>query len=595
MPSAPAGVEARYESALAARRARVARFDRLHAAYASARLLVAGVAVAAFVTFGLRNAGLLAATGAAFLVLAVFHARLLARRRQATGAVTYFEAGLRRIRHQWADHSRGGEAYRPGEHPYAADLDLFGRASLFALLATTRTKAGDEVLARWLVTPATGAEARSRQTAVRELAGRADLREHLATLGEDVRLAVDAPILRQWASKPLRLTGPVWRVALAIVALATSSLVVAWLATGRFGTAALVAVLGQSALAWWLQERVRTVIEAVEAPSHDLDILAGLLAVLERETFTSPHLVTLTGRLKQGQAASRQIAALARLVAMLASRRNVMFALPAAFMLWGTQWAFAIEAWRRDAGRHIPEWLDLVGELETLAALGGFADEHPAFVYPEILDGLPRLSAVGLAHPTLGPQAVGNDIQLSTDGVRLIVVSGSNMSGKSTWLRTLGTTVVLAGMGAPVRAEACALSVLTVGAAIRLEDSLTDGRSRFFAEITRLKLIVDFTRSRGGRLLFLLDEILSGTNSEDRRVGADALVRGLLAEGALGLVTTHDLAIGDIVARLPGHAANAHFTDDFADGVLHFDYRLRPGVVTTRNALALMRSIGLEV
>jgi DNA mismatch repair ATPase MutS len=177
----------------------------------------------------------------------------------------------------------------------------------------------------------------------------------------------------------------------------------------------------------------------------------------------------------------------------------------------------------------------------------------------------------------------------------LLVVSGSNMSGKSTLLRAIGANVVLAGMGAPVRAARMHLSPLTLGASIRVVDSLTDGRSRFMAEITRLKAIVDAAAAHQGGLLFLLDEILSGTNSHDRRVGAEALLTTLVRTGAIGLITTHDLALGDIAERLPRAAANVHFEDQFVDGNLRFDYKLKPGVVQTSNALALMRSIGIDV
>jgi DNA mismatch repair ATPase MutS len=244
---------------------------------------------------------------------------------------------------------------------------------------------------------------------------------------------------------------------------------------------------------------------------------------------------------------------------------------------------------------HIPRWLDTVGEFEALLALGTFAAEHPSFVFPELLPtATSTLRATAMAHPTLPPDAVVNDLTLGADAAHLLVVSGSNMSGKSTFLRAIGVNVVLAQMGAPVRATSFQLSPLAVGSTISVHDSLTDGRSRFFAEITRLKHVVDLTRARHGAVLFLLDEILSGTNSHDRRIGAEALLVGLARDGAIGLVTTHDLALGEITARLPS-AVNMHFEDQFGEGGLAFDYTLRPGIVRTSNAIALMRSIGLEV
>jgi DNA mismatch repair ATPase MutS len=211
------------------------------------------------------------------------------------------------------------------------------------------------------------------------------------------------------------------------------------------------------------------------------------------------------------------------------------------------------------------------------------------------------LEAVALSHPLIpAERAVANDVRLGGDAPHVWLVSGSNMSGKSTWLRTIGINVVLAQAGAPVRAKRLRLSPLQVGATLRIQDSLQAGQSRFFAEITRLSEIVAMARRHADEtvappVLFLLDEVLAGTNSHDRRIGAESIVRGLIGLGAIGLVTTHDLALTGAVDALGRLAANVHFEDRFEDGVLHFDYRLRDGIVRTSNALALMRSVGLDV
>ncbi len=584
-----------YERRLTERRAVLQHRERQHARMGTVRLLISGGAVVVLIAGGLKALPWLLVPLAAFLLAALIHGRVLNARDRAASAVAFHARGLARIRHQWIGHGQSGEAHRPADHLFADDLDLFGRGSLFELLATTRTKAGEEVLATWLITPVAGDVARARQEAVRELAGRLDLREAVAVLGDQVRTAVDAPILRRWSQSPIRLSGTGWRIGLGALVTTTVALVAVWSRTGRLELAVLVSLLAQVLVSLAIRGRVADVVAAVAEPAHDLDVLASLLRVLEQERFTSPHLEALRASIGGPRQASRAIGQLSRLVALLESSHNFLFALPAAFVMWTTQWAFAIEAWRHESGVHIPAWLDAVGEFEALLAVAGFAQEHPDFTFPEIVDGSPALEASGVAHPTLGADAVRNDIAVRRDGLQLVIVSGSNMSGKSTWLRSIGATVVLAWMGAPVRATRCRLSPMAIGASIRVQDSLTDGRSRFFAEITRLKAIVDLTRATGGAVLFLLDEILSGTNSHDRRVGAEALLVGLVRAGAIGLVTTHDLALGAIVDRLPGHAANGHFADQFIDGTLRFDYTLRPGLVETSNALALMRSIGLEV
>jgi DNA mismatch repair ATPase MutS len=290
-----------------------------------------------------------------------------------------------------------------------------------------------------------------------------------------------------------------------------------------------------------------------------------------------------------------------RLADVLNARQNQFFVPFAALLLLGTQTALAIDRWRVRTGAHLPRWLEVVGEFEALEALAGYAAEHPDDPFPELIEGDPVVDGDALTHPLLpASRAVANDVRLGGTHPHVRLVSGSNMSGKSTWLRTVGLNVVLAQAGAPVRATRLRLTPLQVGATLRIQDSLQEGQSRFFAEITRLSAIVAMARRHAERrdapaVLFLLDEVLAGTNSHDRRIGAEALVRGLVDLGAIGLATTHDLALADLVARLGSRATNEHFTDRFDDGTLHFDYRLRPGVVSTSNALALMRSVGLDV
>jgi DNA mismatch repair ATPase MutS len=264
-------------------------------------------------------------------------------------------------------------------------------------------------------------------------------------------------------------------------------------------------------------------------------------------------------------------------------------------MLWATQAAFTIDRWRRRTGPRVPGWLDAVGEFEALAALATFAAEHPAYVYPVFEAAPARLAATGVAHPLLPAAAIANDVAIGGEAPEVLIVSGSNMSGKSTFLRALGVNVVLAQAGAPVRATSFQLSPLEIGASIRVLDSLQDGTSRFFAEISRLKQLVDLTRKHPNGVLFLLDEILAGTNSHDRAQGAEGILAGLARAGAIGLVTTHDLALSRMADARAPRAANVHFADRFDEGGLSFDYRLRPGPVRTSNALVLMRSIGLDV
>jgi DNA mismatch repair ATPase MutS len=297
---------------------------------------------------------------------------------------------------------------------------------------------------------------------------------------------------------------------------------------------------------------------------------------------------------KDGVVASRSIARLNRLVDFLVSRRHLAVQVLDPFVLWSLQWTLAIEAWRKKYGPAIKTWLVALGEFEALSDLAGYAYEHPQDVFPEFTDEAPLFDAEGLAHPLIPEsRAVRNDVILGSD-LRLIIISGPNMAGKSTFIRSVGINAVLAQCGAPVRAHKLRLSRLAVGASVCVLDSLQGGISRFYAEITRLKAIADLT---DGPLpvLFLLDELLQGTNSHDRRIGAEAVVRNLLKRGAVGLLTTHDLALAEIAVAMGATAANFHFEDHLEEGKLRFDHRLSPGIVQTSNALQLMRSIGLDV
>jgi DNA mismatch repair ATPase MutS len=330
-------------------------------------------------------------------------------------------------------------------------------------------------------------------------------------------------------------------------------------------------------------------------PARDLRILASVLERLEREPLQSALLVDLKKRLEVGGLSpSKQISRLRRLIEYRDQARNQMFAIVAEPLLWSVHFYFAIERWRQVSGPHIGEWIAAVGDIEALSSVAGYAAEHPGDPFPELLDHGPVFYGEGIAHPLL-PEAtaVRNDVRL--DGERqLLVVSGSNMSGKSTLLRSVGLNAVLAWAGAPVRAERLRLSRVAVGASMRVQDSVLDGKSRFYAEVTRLRQVVDMAGS-DPPLLYLLDELLSGTNSHDRRIGTEAVVRTLLQRRAVGLITTHDLALAEVADALAPRAVNVHFEDHIEDGRIAFDYRMRPGVVRKSNALELMRSVGLEV
>ena len=531
-----------------------------------------------------------------FIPLAFYHGRILNTRDRAARAASFYERGLARLEERWQGTGSTGERFRDPSHLYADDLDLFGRGSVFELLATTRTSGGEAMLASWLLAPAPISVIQDRQQGVQELGPRVDLREDLSVLGPELQEAVRTEELQKWATAPPTLTGAWPRVVAPLLAAATTSAIVYWVWSGEPPPWIVPAIVAQGAFAWYFRERVHEVAHGVERREQELEVLAALMDRIERDPVTTPLLTRLRGELRAtGRSPAAEVRQLARLVDFLSSGHNQMFGPIAALLLLGTQLAFAVERWRLRCGPIVPRWLAAVAEYEALSALATYHAEHPEDPFPEVADVEPVFEGDAVAHP-LVPMAVAiaNDVALGGRHQHLLIVSGSNMSGKSTLLRTVGVNAVLAQAGAPVRAARLRLSPLHVGATLRLNDSLMEGRSRFYAEITRIAAIVTLAKTTP-RVLFLCDELLSGTNSHDRLQGATGILKGILALGAIGIVTTHDLALTAIADSLGGLAMNLHFEDRFENDVLTFDYKLRPGVVRTGNAIPLMRSVGLDV
>jgi hypothetical protein len=576
-----------------------ARSERLHRQLGNARLasgLLAVIVAALSLGAGRISPWWILLPILALAVLVVIHDRVDRDLRRAGRGMAYCERALARLDNRWIGAGSQGERFRDPRHVFADDLDLFGRGSLFELLSTARTSMGERVLAGWLLAPGEPKEVAARQESVKELRPGVDLREEIALMGDDLRAALDDRKLGVWGTDPpvVFFAGARW-VALFLALAAVVSAVTTLLDVTSLRPFLFV-VLGELMFMMATHQATGRVAHDVANPANELRLIALVLERLEREPFTSPALAALRGRLLvEGTPATLQIRRLVRLVDRLDWARNLFFRPIAAALVWMPQFAIVIEKWRIRYGPHVAGWVAAIGEFEAMSSLACFAYERPDAVFPELADSSERFyDAERLTHPLIPPgEAVANDVKLGGD-TRLWIVSGSNMSGKSTLLRAVGLSVVLGWAGAPVTAGRLRLSRLCLGASMRTSDSVIDHRSRFYAEISRLKDIVDLARS-GQPLLFLLDELLSGTNSHDRRLGAQALLYGLVERDAIGLATTHDLALAEIAEQLTGRAVNVHFEDHLEGGEIRFDFRLRPGVVARGNALELMRAVGLDV
>lgn len=586
-----------YAQRLTARELLVASLDKLHVRIGNFRLLLAVAAVIVgwwSIRMGAFSPWWLVLPVVGFAVAVVYHSRVLQSRSRAERAADVYREGLARIQDRWTGRGIGGERFEAAHHVYAADLDLFGEGSLFELLSRARTRMGEEALARWLLRPSNVEDIRERHAAVAELRDLLDFREDLAVLTEVSRVGVHPERLLKWAEGTNQLQQRWLQWLAPVLAVCAVVAAIAWAIWG-IATPFVVTIVLEGSINYSLRKKLTEILDATEHAFEDLDLLSALLSRLERERFGAARLQYLAQELKSHDVkASRAIARLRTVVQFVESRHNQFVRLLNVPLLYSIQVAFRAEAWRGSHGHKVRAWLDIAGEIEALGSLATYSYEHPADVFPEFVSGPASFEAEEICHPLIpAAECVANSVAL-TGNTKVLLVSGSNMSGKSTLLRTVGMNTVLAMAGAPVRARRLQMTPLQTAASIRINDSLHEGNSRFYAEITRLRQIYDLS-AQERPVLFLLDELLQGTNSNDRRIGAEGVIQAFVERGAIGLISTHDLALTEVGGQLNGALHNFHFQDEIENGKMLFDFKLREGVVTKSNALELMRSIGLNV
>ncbi len=551
-----------------------------------------------------------------FLAAGILHARILRRLSTARRSAQVYRDGLARIEDRWYGLNprdlttlSAATAAQLQSSLYASDLDITGTGGLFELLCTARTRMGQDTLLAWLLAPAPTPTILARQAAIADLRHRIDLRERMSVAGDATTLGVHADDLRSWALAPDTLQQHWLPWLAALLALAAVASTLAWLS--GFGNSALLALFAIIILEATLRKPFKSHIDSVllhtDTALKNLHLLSALIAQLEPETFTAPLLIDIQQRLtSHSTPASTAIAKLATLGQFRDSLDNMIVKFIDLPFMVSVQVAFAVQRWRRRHGAAVPLWLSAVAEAEALLSLATYSYEHPSDPFPELLNGPTRLNAIALGHPLIAAaKCVRNSLQLgphqsppdqTQPDTRLLLISGSNMSGKSTLMRTLGVNAVLAMAGATVRAQSFTLTPLHIAASILVNDSLHEGHSRFYAEIDRLHRICTLAKtSSSDGVLFLLDELLQGTNSKDRLIGAQGVLRTLIDLGAIGIVTTHDLALADIDGLPPHTLKNMHFQDQILDNQMHFDFTLREGAAMKSNGIALMRLIGLNV
>jgi hypothetical protein len=542
---------------------------------------------------------------AAFLALITAHRRVRAREQWFREVAALNAEGVHRLDRRWDLLPVGMTTARSAGHAFGADLDLFGRASLVQILGPAGSALGAATLEGWLLLPAPPDVVRERQEAVRELAAIHDLRESLAIRGRRTREVRSSDVERflHWAERPGSDAPSAALRVLSYLLPATTWTLLVLHATGVITTALwLVPMVITFAIYLLGSAGSRRVFDEAFGREGMFSAYPELLGTAAAARFDAPLLRRLSARLETvGVPADRQLASLRKLMHLADVRLSLIHVPVFLLSMWDVHILAALQRWRAHAGADVRSWLHATGELEALCALATLAHDQPDWCFAELDAAGPAvLEAAALGHPLLADHArVCNDVELGPPGTFLLI-TGSNMSGKSTLLRATGLNVVLAQAGGPSCARSLRMPPLRVQTSIRVQDSLARGVSYFMAELERLKQVVDAAHEAaaepGVTLLFLLDEILHGTNTAERRIAARRVIRHLVDSGAIGAVTTHDLELAEEPVLAPS-ARLVHFqervTDDDARSTLDFDYRLREGLATSTNALKLMRLVGL--
>lgn len=489
-----------------------------------------------------------------------------------------------------------GSEYSERDHPYSYDLDIYGKSSLFQYICRTTSKPAADMLAEYLSAPASVEEILLRQGAATDLQTITDWRQELMTLGYSNAGAGNSPRpLLDWLGTDnlflnrLTLKVTVW--ILSIAALTAIALVI----TG-FPAAILAPVFTINFIFYFLHNKKIAALHSNVSRSSDLlFVYSSTVKLIEENRFSAAKLNGFQAVFAGARPASAIIRRLSALVNRLDSRLNILVSIPLnLFFFTDIHFCLALEKWKNENSEKIPKWFAAMAEFEVLSSLGTMAFNNPEWVMPKISEEFFILRAEKMGHPLIpSDRRISNDFETSGGG-RTILVTGSNMSGKSTFLRTCGINTVLALAGAPVCAASFTVSNVKIHSSMRISDSLEENISSFYAELRRLNSIIKEAETNP-KVFLLLDEILRGTNSNDRFTGSVALIKQLTGYGTVAMVATHDLKLAELSEEMPGKIDNYHFDVKISGEELFFDYKLTPGICTSMNASILMKKMGIKV
>lgn len=534
-----------------------------------------------------------------FIYLVIKHNKIIEQKSYSEALYNINDSSIKRIHGEWKSFKDSGEEFIDDEHEYSKDLDIFGRGSLFQWINTTVTYLGRQKLKSVLENPYKSAdEIRERQEGISELADDLDWRQEFISEALVTPNSVkDIQALIEWSRNTKSFYKRFSILVVARVIPIFTVIIVSLPFVNRnipYYIPTIAIAINILILMWKNEERTNTLVK-VDKYKESIRVYYGMLKILEKRQFKSKYLKNIKSNIisKNGLTSSIQIKKLASISDMINNRRNQYYIIINILLLWDYQCMIALEKWKNESGRHLQNWLEAIGDIEELISLSNIKYDNEEWVMPKITEGTSILSAEEMGHPLLTGDRITNSLKMGkTDPILLI--TGSNMSGKSTLLRTAGINLVLSYIGAPVFAKSFTCSIMNIYTCMRVSDNLEKSVSSFYAELLRIKKIVEATK-KDEQIFFLLDEIFKGTNSMDRHIGAKVLIESMRKSGELGMVSTHDLELGELEKESGGKVKNYHFREYYKNNEIYFDYKLRSGVSTTRNALYLIKMVGIDV
>jgi len=491
-----------------------------------------------------------------------------------------------------------GKQFAAAEHPYANDLDIFGHASLYQYCNRTTSDMGEKALAYWLLQPANTTVILQRQEAVKELSAKTEWRQQLEAYGKEEKISsATQERLKDWLqAEPHFINNLFWKILQYAIPAIIIAVIILNIEDVISNPVRNMFLLGSALIALVMAKKIAPLHQQVSKMANELAVLANSIKLVEQANFNTGLLQTLQSKfVVEHTKASTQLKQLKKIVERLDLRMNPIVFIPLAVIFqWDIQQAMALEKWKQRNKHNINEWFDAIGELEALHSLAGLSFNHPQWCFPTFKEDHFYIQGNNIGHPLIyAGKRVNNDIAMNSRE-ELMLITGSNMAGKSTYLRSIGVNTVLAMAGAPVCATVFVLSPVQIISSMRIADNLEESTSTFYAELKKLKAIIDRVNA-GEKIFILLDEILRGTNSLDRHTGSVALVKQLIHHKAACIIATHDVELAKLKELYPHNILNYHFDVQVANDELYFDYKLKEGICTSLNASILMKKIGIEL